>query len=69
MAKFWDILKPGDQEKLICFYKEQFGKEFIPPKRGDRAIECETKIEDLAEIDKLMQQKPGYSVDGHGREG
>jgi len=69
MATLWDILKPGDQEKLVYFYKQQFGMKFIPPKRGDRAIECDTKVEDLPELTRIMEQAPNYSVDVQGREG
>jgi len=69
MATFVDLLSESSKPKWAEIYRKFMGKKWIPPKRGDRAIECETKIEDLAEIDKLMKEKPGYSVDGHGREG
>lgn len=63
MATLWDSLKPGDRQKLVEYYQQQFGKEFILPKCGDRPIQCDTKLESLKEIDKLMRQKP------HGRMG
>jgi len=69
MATFVDLLSEKGKANWAELYKRVKGKKWVPPAKDKRAIECETKIEDLAEIDKLMQQKPGYSVDGHGREG
>ena len=69
MATLWESLSEPSREKWAELYKQFMGKQWAPPAQDKRAIECETKIEDLAEIGKLMQQKPGYSVDVQGREG
>ena len=59
MSKLWDYLSKENKEKLALLYEYLSGVKFIPPERGDRAIQCEPKIESLEEIDKLMRQKPG----------
>ena len=69
MATFPESLSEPSREKWADLYKQFMGKKWTPPAQDKRGIECETKIEDTAEIGKLMQQKPGYSVDVQGREG
>jgi len=73
MDTLWErlyvLLSEEKKEEWAKRYKKRFGKEFIPPAQDKRAIECETKIEDTAEIEKLMKERPGYSVDVQGREG
>jgi len=63
--KLYFLLSEEKREEWAKRYNKRFGVEFIPPKRPEWewAIQCETKIEDLEEIDKLMRQKP------HGRMG
>lgn len=62
MATLWQILSLENRNKLAEFYEEKFGKPFLPPGRHERAIELDTKLEDLEEIDKLMRQKPGRVI-------
>jgi len=63
-----DSLSEKSRENWPEIYKKLTGKEWVPPQKG-RTIQCETKIEELPEIDKIMREKPGYSVDVQGREG
>ena len=71
-ATLWErlyfLLSEEKKEEWAKRYKKRFGKEFIPPTKDKRAIECETKIEDTTEIARIMEQKPGYSVDVQERE-
>ena len=69
MATFVDFLSEPSREKWAELYKQFMGKKWVPPAQDKRGIQCETKIEDLAEIGKLMKERPGYSVDVQGREG
>ena len=69
MATFVDFLSEKGKANWAELYEQFMGKKWAPPAQDKRGIECETKIEDTAEIGKLMQQKPGYSVDVQGREG
>ena len=68
MATFTDFLSEKGKANWAELYKQFMGKKWIPAK-DKRGIECETKIEDTAEIARIMEQKPGYSVDVQGREG
>jgi len=68
MATLWQILSNENRQKLAGFYEEKFGKQFLAPARHERAIQCETKLEDISEIDKLMRQTANYSIDSQGRE-
>jgi len=58
MAILWQILKPEDKLKLARLYQELAGFEFVPPENPGHAIKCETKLESLEEIDRIMRQKP-----------
>ena len=69
MATFTDFLSEKGKANWAELYKQFMGKKWTPPAQDKRAIECETKIESLAEIDKLMKAAPNYSVDVQGREG
>jgi len=69
MATFVDLLSESSREKWAELYRKFMGKKWTPPAKDKQAIQCETKIENLAEIDKLMKEKPGYSVDVQEREG
>ena len=69
MATFVDFLSESSRANWAELYKQFTGKQWAPPAQDKRGIQCETKIEDLAEIGKLMRQKPGYSVDVQEREG
>jgi len=62
MAKFWESLSESGKPKWAELYKQFKGKKWVPPAQDKRAIECETKIESLEEIDKLMRQKPGRVI-------
>lgn len=64
----WFCLSKENKDKLARFYEENFGMKLVPPRRDRRAIHCEVKIEDTAEISRLMQESPNYSLDVQGRE-
>jgi len=64
-----DSLSEKSRRDLPEIYKKLTGRKWVPPKKDNRAIHCETKIENVAEISKLMKEKPGYSVDFQEREG
>ena len=55
MATFWETLSEIGKEKWAQLY-EQLGMKWEVP--TNKAIQDETKIEDLAEIDKLMREVP-----------
>lgn len=58
MPTLWQILKPEQKLEWARFYKELADREFIPPDMPSQPIQCETKLEGLEEIDRLMRQKP-----------
>lgn len=58
MATFVGSLSELSKPKWAELYRKFTGKKWVPPKKDKRTIHCETKIEDLQEIDKLMRQKP-----------
>ena len=62
MATLWQILKPEDKLKLATLYRELAGFEFIPPERLTHPVKCETKLEPLQEIDKIMRKVPGSEI-------
>lgn len=64
MPLLWQILKPEDKLKLATLYWVLAGFEFIPPGTEVCAVKCETKLESLEEIDKIMRQKPTGRPDG-----
>ena len=61
MATLWQILKPQDKVKLATLYRALAGFEFVPPGPA-QAMKCESKIESLEEIDKIMRQKPNTVI-------
>ena len=65
MATIWEQLYPllseEKKEEWAKRYKKKYGVEFIPPKR-------KPEIEDAAEMKKIMEEAPPYSVDVQGRE-
>jgi len=69
MATFTDFLSEKGKANWAELYKQFMGKKWTPPAQDKRAIECDTKLEDTAEIGKLMKERPGYSVDVQEREG
>ena len=62
MPILWQILKPEDKMKLGKLYRKLAGFEFIPPDSPRQTIQCETKIESLEEIDKIMRKVPGSKI-------
>ena len=58
MATFTDLLSEKSRTSWPLIYKQLTGKKWKPPEKDKRGITCETKIEDLQEIDKIMRQKP-----------
>lgn len=58
MANFVKLLTEESRLNWPEIYKKFTGKEWENPTKEERGIKCETKIEDLQEIDRLMR-KPG----------
>jgi len=58
MATLWQILKPEDKMKLAGLYRALAGFPFIPPDSPGHPVKCETKLEPIEEIDRIMRQKP-----------
>ena len=58
MANFVELLSEQGREKWAQLWLKHMGKEWCPESKPGRGIECETKLEDLEEIDRLMRQKP-----------
>ena len=56
MANFVELLSEQGKEKWAELWLKHMGKEWEIPTK-ERAITCETKMEDLGEIDRLMRQK------------
>lgn len=69
MTTFPEALSEKGKQDWPQIYKQLTGKEWLPPKRDKRAIYCEAKLEGLPEIDKLMRQKPNYTISKQGRGG
>ena len=55
---FLEALSESGKANWAEIYKKLTGKKWVPPERDKRGIQCETKIEGLEEIDKIMRQKP-----------
>jgi hypothetical protein len=55
--KLYFMLTEEDKEKLAQVYKNLTGRRLAPPPR-DKAILCETKIEDTEELAHLMEERP-----------
>jgi len=58
MATFWQCLSIQNKRKLAKYYRKEGYGFFIPRGSKKKAVQIETKIEDLEEIDKLMREKP-----------
>ena len=56
--ELWFCLSEQNKSKLAQYYEQQFGMKLVPPGREKRGIECEVKIEDLEEIDRIMREVP-----------
>lgn len=69
MATFWELLSEPGREKWAEIYKQLTGREWVPPEKDKHGIHLEGKIEDTAEIAKIMEERPNYSLDVQGREG
>jgi hypothetical protein len=61
--ELWFCLSEENKEKLAKVYENLTGRKFKPPERDKRVIHCETKLESLGEISKLMEQTPDYPLD------
>jgi len=68
MANFVELLSEQGKENWAQIYKQLTGKKWTPPMKDKRGIRCETKLESLEEIGKLMRQKPNYTISKQGRE-
>ena len=69
MATFYKAVSERTKANWEKVFQDAMGRKWEEPTGDERGITCETKIEDTTEIDKIMRQKPGYSVDVQGREG
>ena len=56
MATFVELLSEQGKVNWAKLYKKLKRKKWEVP--TNKAIQCETKLESLEEIDKLMRQKP-----------
>ena len=56
--ELWFSLSEENKSKLARYYEQHFGMKLVPPGREKRAIQCEVKIEDLEEIDRIMRKVP-----------
>jgi len=65
--KLWDCTTQEGKKALTRIYGQLTGREFRPPRRKHRAISCNVKGESLKEIDKLMREKPNYTISKQGR--
>jgi hypothetical protein len=65
---FVDSLSEKGRANWPEIYQRLTGKKWENPTKDKRGIKCETKLESLEEIDKLMRQKPNYTIDTEGRE-
>ena len=62
------MLTEENKGKLAQVYKNLTGQKLRPPERDNRAIDCETKLEELPELVKIMEQAPNYVIEVQGRE-
>jgi hypothetical protein len=69
MARFTDSLSEKSKESWPEIYQRLTGRKWCAPEKDKRAIHLEVKIEDTAEIAKIMEERPNYVVDVQGREG
>jgi len=56
--KIWECLSERGKVEWPRIYKRFKRQDWIPPVKDKRAIQCETKIEDIEEISRFMAQKP-----------
>lgn len=54
MAKIWEL----NPRKWAELYRRFKGKDWKPPKKDKRGIECEVKKEGIEEIKGIMKEKP-----------
>ena len=60
MAKFTELLTEQGKEKWAELWLKHMGKKWEVP--TNKAINCETKLESLEEIDRIMRQKPSGRI-------
>ena len=58
MATFTDLLSEKSKANWPEIYQRLTGKKWENPTKDERGITCETKLEDIEEIDKIMRKKP-----------
>jgi hypothetical protein len=66
--KLYFMLTEEDKGKLAQVYQQLTGKRLTPPVRDKQVVHCETKIEELPELVKIMEQVPNYPIEVQGRE-
>jgi len=67
MATFCKLLSDKGRVNWWKLCKD-FGVNPEQPETDKRGIRCETVMESDAEISKLMQEAPNYTIDAQGRE-
>ncbi len=60
--KFTDCLSEDTREAWPEIYERLTGKKWENPTKDKRGITCETKLEDIEEISKIMKEKPGRVI-------
>ena len=58
MATWWETLSETGRENWERLYKRLKRKKWEVPTKDERGITCETEMEDIPEIVRLMRQKP-----------
>ena len=66
MPKGWELMTSEGRANLMKIYHALTGKQYKPPKKKKRGIECEVKI-DSKELEREMKQVPGYTIEKEGR--
>ena len=67
MAKLWEILDKENREKLARIYEQLTGEKFKPPRRNSKHIVYPEKLKNLEDTDKIMREKPPYTISIKGR--
>jgi hypothetical protein len=59
--KQWFRWTKEKRKELIKWYKDNYGKDFVPPSK-------DSEIESLPEMKEIMEEPPNYPIDKQGRE-
>jgi N-acetyl-anhydromuramyl-L-alanine amidase AmpD len=69
MSTFVDSLSEKGKVTWAELYEKFKGKKWESPTKDKRKIHLEGKLEAIEELEQIMKERPGYSVDVQGREG